>query len=178
MKNIKNIYLITGALEALIAALWFVPSYLGVGSIQKNMLGEVTRVNIKNFSVFDCAEISSTAIASIIGVGISLILLIFPVIRGTYEKRHRMIYPKITAIYSAVLYIIIYISACSDARNYADIGGKASMKFGGVVFVILNIALLIQLFMISVKTKQLSKQTVQNAESNPSEFIQNVQESI
>ena len=100
MKNIKNIYLITGALEALIAALWFVPSYLGVGSIQKNMLGEVTRVNIKNFSVFDCAEISSTAIASIIGVGISLILLIFPVIRGTYEKRHRMIYSKITAIYS------------------------------------------------------------------------------
>ena len=85
-----------------------------------------------------------------------------------------MIYPKITAIYSAVLYIIIYISACSDARNYADIGGKASMKFGGVVFVILNIALLIQLFMISVRTKQLSKQTVQNAASNPSDFIQNV----
>ena len=85
-----------------------------------------------------------------------------------------MIYSKITAIYSAVLYIIIYISACSDARNYADIGGKASMKFSGVVFVILNIALLIQLFMISVKTKQLSKQTVQNAESNPSDFIQSV----
>ena len=48
------------------------------------------------------------------------------------------------------------------------------MKFGGVVFVILNIALLIQLFMISVRTKQLSKQTVQNAASNPSDFIQNV----
>ncbi|MEE0444047.1 MAG: hypothetical protein UDC79_07610 [Acutalibacteraceae bacterium] len=114
------------------------------------------------------------SIASLIGVAVSLFLIVSPIIRDKCEERHKMIYPKITAIYSAVLYTIIYISACSDARNYADIGGKASMKFGGVVFVILNIALLIQLFMISVRTKQLSKQTVQNAASNPSDFIQNV----
>lgn len=158
MKNIKNIYLITGALEALIAALWFVPSYLGVGSIQKNMLGEVTRVNIKNFSVFDCAEISSTAIASVIGVGISLILLIFPVIRGTYEKRHRMIYPKITAIYSLGVFFAGYGFVRAAAHEYANVGGRWSLLFGGYAFIVLNVALLVLLFVISTKTKRISKQ--------------------
>lgn len=179
MKNIKYTYITAAALEVLTVIFWFVPSFSTVKSVSHYVLEDTMHVNLGDYSLFSYfSDMVFIPIASLIGVAVSLFLIVSPIIRDKCEERHKMIYPKITAIYSAVLYIIIYISACSDARNYADIGGKASMKFGGVVFVILNIALLIQLFMISVKTKQLSKQTVQNAESNPSEFIQNVQESI
>lgn len=179
MKNIKYTYITAAALEVLTVIFWFVPSFSTVKSVSHYVLEDTMHVNLGDYSLFSYfSDMVFIPIASLIGVAVSLFLIVSPIIRDKCEDRHKMIYPKITAIYSAVLYIIIYISACSDARNYADIGGKASMKFGGVVFVILNIALLIQLFMISVKTKQLSKQTVQNAESNPSEFIQNVQESI
>lgn len=175
MKNIKYTYITAAALEVLTVIFWFVPSFSTVKSVSHYVLEDTMHVNLGDYSLFSYfSDMVFIPIASLIGVAVSLFLIVSPIIRDKCEERHKMIYPKITAIYSAVLYIIIYISACSDARNYADIGGKASMKFGGVVFVILNIALLIQLFMISVRTKQLSKQTVQNAESNPSEFIQNV----
>lgn len=175
MKNIKYTYITAAALEVLTVIFWFVPSFSTVKSVSHYVLEDTMHVNLGDYSLFSYfSDMVFIPIASLIGVAVSLFLIVSPIIRDKCEERHKMIYPKITAIYSAVLYIIIYISACSDARNYADIGGKASMKFGGVVFVILNIALLIQLFMISVKTKQLSKQTVQNAESNPSDFIQNV----
>ena len=175
MKNIKYTYITAAALEVLTVIFWFVPSFSTVKSVSHYVLEDTMHVNLGDYSLFSYfSDMVFIPIASLIGVAVSLFLIVSPIIRDKCEERHKMIYPKITAIYSAVLYIIIYISACSDARNYADIGGKASMKFGGVVFVILNIALLIQLFMISVKTKQLSKQTVQNAESNPSNFIQSV----
>ncbi len=175
MKNIKYTYITAAALEVLTVIFWFVPSFSTVKSVSHYVLEDTMHVNLGDYSLFSYfSDMVFIPIASLIGVAVSLFLIVSPIIRDKCEERHKMIYPKITAIYSAVLYIIIYISACSDARNYADIGGKASMKFGGVVFVILNIALLIQLFMISVKTKQLSKQTVQNAESNPSDFIQSV----
>lgn len=175
MKNIKYTYITAAALEVLTVIFWFVPSFSTVKSVSHYVLEDTMHINLGDYSLFSYfSDMVFIPIASLIGVAVSLFLIVSPIIRDKCEERHKMIYPKITAIYSAVLYIIIYISACSDARNYADIGGKASMKFGGVVFVILNIALLIQLFMISVRTKQLSKQTVQNAESNPSEFIQNV----
>mgnify|MGYP000021289332 FL=1 len=175
MKNIKYTYITAAALEVLTVIFWFVPSFSTVKSVSHYVLEDTMHVNLGDYSLFSYfSDMVFIPIASLIGVAVSLFLIVSPIIRDKCEERHKMIYPKITAIYSAVLYIIIYISACSDARNYADIGGKASMKFGGVVFVILNIALLIQLFMISVKTKQLSKQTVQNAASNPSDFIQNV----
>lgn len=175
MKNIKYTYITAAALEVLTVIFWFVPSFSTVKSVSHYVLEDTMHVNLGDYSLFSYfSDMVFIPIASLIGVAVSLFLIVSPIIRDKCEDRHKMIYPKITAIYSAVLYIIIYISACSDARNYADIGGKASMKFGGVVFVILNIALLIQLFMISVKTKQLSKQTVQNAESNPSDFIQSV----
>lgn len=175
MKSIKYTYITAAALEVLTVIFWFVPSFSTVKSVSHYVLEDTMHVNLGDYSLFSYfSDMVFIPIASLIGVAVSLFLIVSPIIRDKCEERHKMIYPKITAIYSAVLYIIIYISACSDARNYADIGGKASMKFGGVVFVILNIALLIQLFMISVKTKQLSKQTVQNAESNPSDFIQSV----
>lgn len=175
MKNIKYKYITAAALEVLTVIFWFVPSFSTVKSVSHYVLEDTMYVNLGDYSLFGYfSDMIFISIASLIGVAVSLFLIVSPIIRDKCEERHKMIYPKITAIYSAVLYIIIYISACSDARNYADIGGKASMKFGGVVFVILNIALLIQLFMISVRTKQLSKQTVQNAASNPSDFIQNV----
>lgn len=175
MKNIKYTYITAAALEVLTVIFWLVPSFSTVKSISHYVLEDTMHVNLGDFSLFSYfSDMVFIPIASLIGVAVSLFLIVFPIIRDKCEERHKMIYPKITAIYSAVLYIIIYISACSDARNYADIGGKASMKFGGVVFVILNIALLIQLFIISVRTKQLSKQTVQNAAGNPSDFIQNV----
>ncbi len=175
MKNIKYTYITAAALEVLTVIFWFVPSFSTVKSVSHYVLEDTMHVNLGDYSLFGYfSDMIFISIASLIGVAVSLFLIVSPIIRDKCEERHKMIYPKITAIYSAVLYIIIYISACSDARNYADIGGKASMKFGGVVFVILNIALLIQLFMISVRTKQLSKQTVQNAASNPSDFIQNV----
>lgn len=175
MKNIKYTYITAAALEVLTVIFWFVPSFSTVKSVSHYVLEDTMHVNLGDYSLFSYfSDMVFIPIASLIGVAVSLFLIVSPIIRDKCEERHKMIYPKITAIYSAVLYIIIYISACSDARNYADIGGKASMKFGGVVFVILNIALLIQLFMISVRTKQLSKQTVQNAASNPPDFIQNV----
>lgn len=175
MKNIKYTYITAAALEVLTVIFWFVPSFSTVKSVSHYVLEDTMHVNLGDYSLFGYfSDMIFISIASLIGVAVSLFLIVSPIIRDKCEEHHKMIYPKITAIYSAVLYIIIYISACSDARNYADIGGKASMKFGGVVFVILNIALLIQLFMISVKTKQLSKQTVQHAESNPSDFIQSV----
>ena len=175
MKNIKYTYITAAALEVLTVIFWLVPSFSTVKSVSHYVLEDTMHVNLGDFSLFSYfSDMVFIPIASLIGVAVSLFLIVFPINRDKCEERHKMIYPKITAIYSAVLYIIIYISACSDARNYADIGGKASMKFGGVVFVILNIALLIQLFMISVRTKQLSKQTVQNAAGNPSDFIQNV----
>lgn len=175
MKNIKYTYITAAALEVLTVIFWFVPSFSTVKSVSHYVLEDTMHVNLEDYSLFGYfSDMIFISIASLIGVAVSLFLIVSPIIHDKCEERHKMIYPKITAIYSAVLYIIIYISACSDARNYADIGGKASMKFGGVVFVILNIALLIQLFMISVRTKQLSKQTVQNAASNPSDFIQNV----
>ena len=175
MKNIKHTYIIAAALEILTVIFWFVPSFSTVKSVMHYVLEDTMHVNLGDYSLFSyLSDMIFIPIASLIGVAVSLFLIVFPIVHGKYEEYHKLIYPKITAFYSVAMYIFAYIAACSDARNYSDIGGKASMKFGGVVFVILNVALLIQLFSISTKTKQLSKQTAQNAASNSADFIQNV----
>lgn len=175
MKNIKYTYIVTAALEVLTAIFWFVPSFSTVKSVRHYILTDTKSISLGDYSLFGyLSSLKVIAIASMIGVAISLFLIVFPIIRCKCEERHRMIYPKITAIYSVAMYIFIYISACADARDYADIGGKASMKFGGVVFIILNIALLVQLFMISKRTKKISMSVVQNATNDSADFVQNM----
>ena len=45
-----------------------------------------------------------------------------------------------------------------DGSEYANVGGRWSLLFGGYAFIVLNVALLVLLFVISTKTKRISKQ--------------------
>ncbi|MDD6275816.1 MAG: hypothetical protein PUB20_03205 [Clostridia bacterium] len=166
MKNIKNLYIIAAILQIISAVLWFVPSFDGVKYIMSNSLGEVTGVSIRDYTLFEYFDdMRFISVASIIGMALSCILLLIPIFKKTCEKRHRLIYSKITAIYSLVIFCAAFYSIYDGSMEYSYIGGKSDIFFGGIALIAVSVAFLALLFVISIQTNKLSKQAkLQNIE--------------
>ncbi|MBQ8575750.1 MAG: hypothetical protein IJ447_06885 [Clostridia bacterium] len=158
MNKLKKMYTAAGILQLICAVLWFVPSCSVVSSYTQNMLGEVSNVNASVFSLssfFKGAEF--LLVASMCGLALSIALMILPVFKSTEEKRRRLIFSKISAMYSLVMFLFFFFFSSSQTNQYVDLGVKTEMKFGGVLLIIVSALLIVLLFKISSETKKIKR---------------------
>lgn len=177
MQNIKSsiaakLLLIAALMQVVVFILWFVPT-INLSIIQG------TYYSYGGSAISDTTYSASTdsyaitkffegaLIFNLIFIGLmlaSLFFLVKPIIFNQLEKTNNLVLPKITSLVILGIYLIIFFSCKADVAKYADIGAVCRLNFGGWVFIILNVAILVLGIEISYKIK-MNKITA-NSESN------------
>ncbi len=156
MSSLKIKYIIASALQLVCIVFWFIPACTIVTSFRRNIAGEVIDIYTETNSLvnfFEGAEF--LAVISIVGLILSLVLLVLPVIKSTETKKRRLIYSKISAVYSLFLLLASFFFPYFESTQYYDVGSEFEFGIGGILFVIFNIALFVFLFVISSESKKL-----------------------
>lgn len=163
MNSLKKKYITASVLQFICIILWFIPLCTMVKSYTENFLGEIVDVTTENCSMIDFLNGEEAwLICSIIGLIFSLFLLILPVVKSTENKKRRLIYSKISVIYSLVMMLTSYYFPYSRLTEYLDIGDYFKFGFGGIIFIIFNVTLFVILIKISLESKKANMYLEEN----------------
>ncbi len=162
--SLAMMFIASAACFLLQIILWFV----NFGKYSMNV-EQISQSRSGAYSLNDMMEGTPLSTIVVIMMIIAIGMCILPIIKNNLNKRRRMIFAKIVAILNS-LGMIMCISSLSDyiSRNKSSFDsqlgegffeGSWSLTFGGILNIIVTIALIVLLFVISSKTKKINANT-------------------
>ena len=161
MNKLKKLFIIALTSQIITFILWFVPA-MKVASVYSETLmggslsGTTTyHVTSQTISLSECWEgITAGLIISLALMASSAVFLALPIIKNQFRKFFRLVFTKISAFWTAFIFILVMISGISSAAEYGEYGAEFSLTFGGILLIISIITEIVTAFIISKQTKR------------------------
>lgn len=168
-------YLALFGLIALILVFWFVPNltieaetsgyyFINTGDDEVSIsIGGLGAFLVDISGAGEDSELAGvvciilTVIFHVIPLLICALIMIMPVLRKRITKRHRLIYPNMTALFCIFCYAFWCVFWEVMAQQEADITLSTSLTFGGVMLIILLLAWMVLSFGAAAHNKKIVK---------------------
>ncbi|MGN1161840.1 MAG: zinc-ribbon domain-containing protein [Candidatus Fimenecus sp.] len=157
--NHKKTVLVSIVLQIATLIMWFVP-VLTVSSVFRMTVGDEStyKTSDSTIALYQCWEdVTLGLIISIVIIVISILLTALPILRKSLNKRHRFILPKLSAIYSALMFALVLVSGIDTVSKYSEYGAVCQLTAGGYAFIICALSSIVLLFVASHQSKVISK---------------------